>query len=409
VLRLPDDEQLISFRGMHPVRSWRPPYWVAFSALPDFTLKEVLGTIGRKPKNAAERERFLAWRGRSLLMQPEAPPAALALPGPVTVAPPESFWTNKRIGAVVASLALVFLYWLFRPVAPDAPPTKAQPHVNVPPPEPDPPLPFKLTRTALPDRNSVMAVPPTQATRDYLISVIRANLNLCAPGHGAGEAKAVGELFSFIALRANQPQPGDFNGPRWEAQRGVMAAYRKKPVWTREDRENIVAMMLLEGHATGNIVTEPSWVMDRFYAGGNCPFDAVAEKDYIPPSYATLAPAAMMAPPLDQIEPDRLVVERVVALIDNFDSCPEKTAGVSLSRFSLACATMAKDGTGFVSRLPPKNVQTLEECADYCRATPRCAAFTYWMHSDPGGQFCGLYAPGYNLYREAKGWVTGTR
>lgn len=89
VRRLPEDTQFLIFRGMHPIHTWRPPYWnwTIFPSLPDYTLGEVFGTLGRNPRNKAEQLRFTAWKQKPLLMGARAasrrgsPGTARARPG----------------------------------------------------------------------------------------------------------------------------------------------------------------------------------------------------------------------------------------------------------------------------------------------------------------------------------------
>jgi type IV secretion system protein VirD4 len=112
VRRLSGSDQLILMRGMHGIQSWRPPYWEIFPSLPGFSLKDVLGTIGRQPENEAERERFLGWRRKDLLFKPTpfpAPPvAAPALPAPeIVVQPRRKLWPFV-VGAAAILIAAYF-------------------------------------------------------------------------------------------------------------------------------------------------------------------------------------------------------------------------------------------------------------------------------------------------------------
>ncbi len=94
---------------MHPIRCWRPPYWEIFPSLPDYTLPDVLGTVGRAPKDEAERQRFSRWRDGSLLMKPEAmPQRPRPLPAPVIEPPavPPNWRLIVGLGALTIALLI---------------------------------------------------------------------------------------------------------------------------------------------------------------------------------------------------------------------------------------------------------------------------------------------------------------
>jgi type IV secretion system protein VirD4 len=120
VRRLSERDQLLFMRQMHPIRCWRPPYWVAFPSLPQFTLKEVLDTVGRAPADDAERRHFDGWREGALLMRPSAlpkPAAPLEQPPPVaeTRALPPISYRLPRLGWIwLFGLQIMFgpLLWV---------------------------------------------------------------------------------------------------------------------------------------------------------------------------------------------------------------------------------------------------------------------------------------------------------
>ncbi|MFT3941563.1 type IV secretory system conjugative DNA transfer family protein [Rhodopseudomonas sp.] len=146
VRRLPASEQFMIFRAMHGVQSWRPPYWEVFPVLPEFSLKEVLSTVGRAPANAAERLRFEGWRPRQLLMAPKALPAPepepllLAPPAAPAIVPPAakgmSLLTKLVIGVVLIGLGW---WWIGPPDNPKSTPPTPRPQVVTPPPPPPAP------------------------------------------------------------------------------------------------------------------------------------------------------------------------------------------------------------------------------------------------------------------------------
>jgi type IV secretion system protein VirD4 len=80
VSRLPSPFQYLFVRGLHPFVCWCPPYWNVFRSLPNYTLAEVLATVGQRPANRRATAHFIDWRNRALLMQPKALPLASRLP-----------------------------------------------------------------------------------------------------------------------------------------------------------------------------------------------------------------------------------------------------------------------------------------------------------------------------------------
>lgn len=109
VRRLRDDEQILFMRGMHPIRCWRPAYWEIFPSLPKFDLAAVLGTVGRQPKDEAERVNFTAWRQAPFLMKPSAWPVPEPTPAVLAAAAPLEKPTNWRVSAALLALIVVFL------------------------------------------------------------------------------------------------------------------------------------------------------------------------------------------------------------------------------------------------------------------------------------------------------------
>ncbi|WP_444770595.1 type IV secretory system conjugative DNA transfer family protein [Rhodopseudomonas sp. NSM] len=142
VRRLPASEQFMIFRAMHGVQSWRPPYWEVFPSLPDFSLKEVLGTVGRAPSDAGERRRFERWRPARLLMAPKllpppAPePALLPPPAPVVAAAAPAPGMSQRTKLVLLAVFLLFMGWWLWPGGPSTERPSPPPVTTAPPPAP---------------------------------------------------------------------------------------------------------------------------------------------------------------------------------------------------------------------------------------------------------------------------------
>ncbi|WP_027547617.1 type IV secretory system conjugative DNA transfer family protein [Bradyrhizobium sp. WSM2254] len=201
VRRLPEDWQFVFFRGLHPVQCWRPAYWEIFPSLPNFSLKEVLGTIGRKPKDD-EFAYFNRWVAGTLLMKPKArpevpkplPPEPKAIPAPEPAKP-----LDYRIKLAMGCAALAFLWWLMpdRPAPPANAPAPAVIVRNEPPtrpPEPKaPPAPIR-TRAPVPNDDAMRFMPAGAVNRDFIIGLMDKNVALCAPGHGQDELKLMDSL-----------------------------------------------------------------------------------------------------------------------------------------------------------------------------------------------------------------------
>jgi type IV secretion system protein VirD4 len=111
VRRLDDGLQYVLIRGQLPTILWRPVYWELFPSLPDFTLKEVMETIGRQPVNALEYAKFTRWRSQPLIAESNRP---LRLLGAPTNAVTGAF-SSSRFWLVpyVALTAMILLSWLW--------------------------------------------------------------------------------------------------------------------------------------------------------------------------------------------------------------------------------------------------------------------------------------------------------
>ncbi len=152
VRRLHEDWQFVFFRGQHAIQCWRPAYWEAFPSLPKFTLKEVLGTIGRRPSSNQELAYFTAWKNQPQLMKPRERPQELPPPPKPTASPavlpaPRQLRPWVKITGALALVSLV-VWWLL-PSKPDVPTQPAPSAVLVvPPPAPSHPLTEKATLPA---------------------------------------------------------------------------------------------------------------------------------------------------------------------------------------------------------------------------------------------------------------------
>ena len=255
VRRLSQQAEYLFFRGMHPVECWRPNYWEVFPSLPGFKLKEVLGTIGRKPKDSAEQRYFTGWRDQPLLAIPQARPATEALPPPppprpapkIEPKPPLDYRIKIAIGiGAILILVLIFRPSMFFRSAPPPPVTHTVyqlPASTTPAERPSSPAQPVKTRL-VPDPNTARYMPAGPGTRDYLISLMRQNANRCAQGRGAEELKLMNHLATWaMSKREDVPAQG-IRITTAERYMTVFRQYLSKPSWTRTERDEVFELIL---------------------------------------------------------------------------------------------------------------------------------------------------------------------
>jgi hypothetical protein len=129
-------------------------------------------------------------------------------------------------------------------------------------------------------------MPAGQATRDYLISLMRQNANRCAPGHGGEELKLMNHLAHWaMSKREDVPAQG-LRTTTAERYMVIFRQYLAKPSWTRSEREEVFELILrtIRENYFLRQGTAPSF--ERLYANGGCPFNTVPESDYLPPVFA---------------------------------------------------------------------------------------------------------------------------
>jgi type IV secretory pathway TraG/TraD family ATPase VirD4 len=298
VRRLPQRAEYLFFRGMHPVECWRPAYWELFPSLPKFTLKEILSTIGRKPKDTAELLYFTGWRDHPLLVSPQPRPAPEPLPPPppprpapkVEPKPPLDY----RIKLALGVGAILLLVLIVRPSIPffRSPPPPPVTHTVFELPAKvlaerpaAPAVPVK-TRPPVPDLNAAGAMPAGGATRDYLISLMRENADRCAPGHGAQELKLMNHLAHWAMSKAEDTPAQGVRTTSAERYGAVFRQYLSKPSWTRAEREEVFELILRTIRENYSLRQGTAPSLERLYANGGCPFDTIPEADYLPPVLA---------------------------------------------------------------------------------------------------------------------------
>jgi type IV secretory pathway TraG/TraD family ATPase VirD4 len=297
VRRLGERAEYLFFRGMHPIECWRPTYWELFPSLPGFKLKEVSGTIGRRPKDTAELLYFTGWRDRPLLTAPAARLAPAPLPPPAQRSKP--VWEPKppldyRIKLGLGIGALLILGLIIGPSmpffrSPPPPPVTRTvyelPARTAPAERPSTPAAPVRTRLPVPDPRTVKYMPDGAGTRDYLISLMRQNANRCAPGHGAEELKLMNHLAHWaMAKREDVPAQG-LRTTTAERYMVVFRQYLSKPSWTRAERDEVFELILRTIHENYFLLQGTAPSLERLYANGACPFNTVSEADYVPPSF----------------------------------------------------------------------------------------------------------------------------
>ncbi len=305
-LRTPDEvrrqssaSEFLFFRGMHPIECWRPNYWDIFPSLPNFTLKEVLGTIGREPKDEAERRYFTEWREKPLLMAPTPrPPPELPKPepppAPKAVSPPKGFFDDITLGQIiVVSVMVLGLVWWYWP--------RSQPDDTIPPPPvtdpeatpPPPPLPERM-RAPVPNMPSIYKAHYGAEARDYLLQLARDNARLCTSSHAGEEQK----LITYLVMSAldkkefvlsKNPDVGLAKQSRFEA---LFQRYMSEPRWTKDEREEVFELVIRgvrENFASRAMQVYDGEAIARLYQNGTaCPFGEVPEQDYLAPVYADM-------------------------------------------------------------------------------------------------------------------------
>lgn len=295
VRRLNEHTQLLFFRGMHPVQCWRPTYWEVFPSLPQFSLKEVLETLSRKPKNNEELTYFTRWRAGKLLMAPPPRPELPKpepQPEPKAIPAPEAKPLDYRIKLAMAFAAVALLVLVVRPEipwfrpAPPPPPVKIAMPAPPMPPQPAPkPIPVR-TRAPVPNDDVMRTMAAGAVTRDYVIDLMDRNVGLCAPGHGAEELKLMQTLaFWARAKRVDTTADAAFANER-SKYLTLFRQYLAKPSWTADERAEVFALVkaaLRRSFAIDGAVVP---ALDRLYANGGCPLGRIAEADYLPPVYA---------------------------------------------------------------------------------------------------------------------------
>lgn len=332
VRRLDYESQFLFFRGMHPVECWRPAYWELFPSLPKFTIKEILGTVGRRPRDNAELLYFTRWRDQPLLLKPDAPSIATPLlPPPQTSPGPEPYQLDYRKVAIaaLAVLILVITAWTqffssapapapvvieVKPPAslPERPaPNPAQKSVafkapssssvpsTAPAADPAPsaqvaaviPTPARPVhiRPPVPNSQASGAMPRGDATRDYFLNLIRIQIPECATGHGKAEHDLIENLIYWATVKA-LPVLGQ-GATRVPEEKRLAAGfdmYLRMPIWGKGNHQEILALIIrsLKGnYNTAAISIGTANVLNRFYEGGGCPLDTVPEANYQPPLY----------------------------------------------------------------------------------------------------------------------------
>jgi type IV secretion system protein VirD4 len=299
VRRLHEGMQIVFFRGLHPVLCLRLPYWIVFPSLPPFTLKEVLGTIG-KSRNPATLVYFTKWRLTAGLRLPKRQRSRWRLPTwnfSRWRLPTWNFrgWPVIRIGsglAVAVVLALLVVRsepWTSQSRAVAEQPPSASKAVASAPPQPGLPAPVR-TRLPVPDDGAAKSLAAGAESRDFLINLMRENRNLCSPGQDDAEHALMVHLAAWASAKSGVLAL--VNPPLKQLRDSYHVQFEKhlaEPRWDRAQREEVFELTLRTlraNAASGALWTSIEKVLNRLYDAGTCPFDTVAASYYLPPSYA---------------------------------------------------------------------------------------------------------------------------
>ncbi|MBR2118594.1 MAG: type IV secretory system conjugative DNA transfer family protein [Afipia sp.] len=202
IRRLRDNEQIIFFRGLPLVYAQRRHFATYTKSLPHFSLPDILGTIGREPRDNSERETFeWQYEGIPLALAPPPPqPRALPPPEPVVV-PKPTYRIHQLVLACVAVLLLGFWLW------PSSPPPKVAEVIHppvapvyVPPPVPagPPKIPrpeFVRGPNRLGEGEHMQKYQPEWC--DRYKSYIRAHMNYCTDTKAELEVPLMNHLIYY--------------------------------------------------------------------------------------------------------------------------------------------------------------------------------------------------------------------
>jgi type IV secretion system protein VirD4 len=293
VRRLEEDWQFLFFRGQHGIKCWKPAYWEVFPSLPKYSLKEVLGTVGRKPKDQAELNYFTSWRAGTLLMRPHVrAEAAASLPKEEQQAlpPPEAKRGGLRWKLVGGIAVLAALVWWLMPSARRAPePSPTEPRAEITPQKASLPPPPPLTayaRLPVPNKDVMNLLPAGPATRDFLLDLMDKQAIYCVPGRGAEELKLMEYLTYWATVKRADTNKDAAYVERQSKYGATFRRYLEKPVWTDSDASTMFSM--IQTSIKFGLVLEPEFkaTLQKLFGRGACPLTKAAPTRYEPPVYA---------------------------------------------------------------------------------------------------------------------------
>lgn len=291
VRRIGSSAQVLFFRGMHPIMAMRWDYWVAFTGLPTFTLKEVLGTIGRRPANAGELARFTNWRQQLRLIQPEALPAPApmqSLPVPAISAKRRNGWRGQVLPAAMCLMlaAAAWIAWSWYIATPQPPEHRVE-----------------NPRSPVPSEKAAASLPASAATRDYFFMTMRSQLRYCVDPAADREKQLFGTLWQYAASKPDPTASANLANTA-RVYNVIMDQYLRQTRWSRADVEDVIELIgwsINQGVFTGTLGQRAA-IMDRLFANGNCPDSELSgpltrvAPIYFEPRYEDLQPAQMPAP-----------------------------------------------------------------------------------------------------------------
>jgi type IV secretion system protein VirD4 len=335
VRRFAPNSQLLFFRGLHAISSWRPAYWEAFVHLPKFTLNEVLETVGRRPRSDAERGKFLNWSAELITPDPYEAGQALPSTSPAVASQPAARAALRldiiyRVLVGIGVLGAAWWAWSswfapappprqINPIFPEIRPAPVAPPISgdtTPAPPVAPPIsgpvappisgipsaspspvwqPARPVRPTLPNRTMFLAMGKGPSVRDAMIQLMRDQVNYCAVGEGASERAMMTHLAQWAREAGLTRETLMDMATIKQYQTKLDPYFARSASWTRRDRNEVFNILLDALHKNGYAFgVQTDAMIGHFYENGGCPFDTVSKADYQPPLYGTGATLAKL-------------------------------------------------------------------------------------------------------------------
>ena len=135
----------------------------------------------------------------------------------------------------------------------------------------------------MPSNAIVAETKPNEVTRNYLVQLMRDNVNIC-PASGSSQPEL--QLMQNLAGWTIRMQPRAMNSKANFDYLGRYLTLLRKSSWSRRDREEAFDVLLqsLRDGAGYSLLGEIQGTVSRLYANG-CPFETVPRDRYEEPRY----------------------------------------------------------------------------------------------------------------------------